>query len=158
MPLCGQEKRCGQSHRRICLSSADMTGLATKCVEYSRPEVSIERASKPTVAQKRSADSHTLVQAPRANGQCPVPLLARPTRQCAQRTEVHAKVARPQHNRENGFHFEETAVAPSTSFLGGSFWISTLPLMHAPSSMEMRWVTTSPTTMAGCFRSTRSLA
>ena len=30
---------------------------------------------------------------------------------------------------------------PTNSFLGDSFWMLTLPLINAPSSMEMRWVT-----------------
>ena len=55
-------------------------------------------------------------------------------------------------------HLAESAVAPSTSFLGASFWILTPPLKYAPSSMEMRWVAMSPVTTADCFRSTRSLA
>jgi len=55
-------------------------------------------------------------------------------------------------------HLEERAVAPSTSFLGASFWMLTPPLKYAPSSMEMRWVAMSPVTTADCFRSTRSLA
>ena len=42
--------------------------------------------------------------------------------------------------------------------LGASFWMSMLPFKCAPSSMEMRWVVMSPTTVADCFKSTRSLA
>src|SRR6266496_1895239 len=42
--------------------------------------------------------------------------------------------------------------------LGASFWRLTLPFKCAPSSMEMRCVVISPTTMADCFKSTRSLA
>jgi hypothetical protein len=41
-----------------------MTGLVTKRVEYSRPEVSLifeGELTKPKVAQKRSVESHTLV-------------------------------------------------------------------------------------------------
>jgi hypothetical protein len=60
--------------------------------------------------------------------------------------------------QQSSLHLEERAVAPSTSFLGASFWMSTPPLKYAPSSMEMRWVAMSPVTTADCFRSTRSLA
>jgi hypothetical protein len=46
-----------------------MTGLAT----FGLVAVA---ATKPTVAQKRSAEANTVVHTPRANGQCPVSLLA----------------------------------------------------------------------------------
>src|SRR5262250_2229225 len=55
-------------------------------------------------------------------------------------------------------HLEVEAVTVDTSFLDPSFWILTLPLKYAPSSMEMRWAAMSPVTTADCFRSTRSLA
>jgi hypothetical protein len=57
-----------------------MTGLATKSVKYSRPEYFLggDSATKQTIAQKRSAESSTVVHTPRANGPRPVQLPARP--------------------------------------------------------------------------------
>src|SRR6266853_1707151 len=83
MPLCGQENRWGQRNRRIWLSNADMNGLVTKRVEYSRPEVCFGGDSgllNPKVAQKCAPTTDTVVHTSRANGQCLV--LAGPT--CAQ--------------------------------------------------------------------------
>src|SRR5262249_17060765 len=63
-----------------------------------------QRATEPKVAQMRSAEPHTVVHAPRANGQCPVSGLATPrpfpfcrkagTRRYSvrQRAEVHAEI------------------------------------------------------------------
>ena len=49
-----------------------------------------------------------------------------------------------------------TVLAPSVFAI--SFWISTLPLKYAPSSMATRWVVISPTAMADLVNSARSEA
>jgi len=53
--------------------------------------------------------------------------------------------------------FEEEAVTSEPSFLDASFWMLTLPIKYAPSSVEMCWAAMSPVTTADCFRSTARL-
>ena len=58
---------------------------------------------------------------------------------------------------EPNHRWEEAAALANLSF-DSPPWTSMLPLICAPGSIEMLWVTISPTTTAVCLRSTRSLA